>query len=231
MENRSMSETVERYPLSWPVGWKRTGYGQRRHAAFHATKTVYSNYVNANGQRSSWKQKESLSVGKGLERLNGELKRLGAQRIVISSNLRIREDGLPYAQQAKQLDDPGVAVYFYLKNQPRVLACDKWLSAAENMAAIAGHIAAIRAQDRYGVGTLDQAFAGYAAIPAKTGGEDWRAEMGFKPDEHPDSEAIEARFRALARERHPDAGGSHEAMARLNQARASAMQEQLVGAR
>jgi hypothetical protein len=221
---------IQRYPLSWPTGWPRTGYGQRRHAAFHVTKTVYGN-VNPNGERSSWKEKESLSVGKGLERLTGELKRLGAQRIVISSNLRIREDGLPYAQQAKQLDDPGVAVYFHLKNQPRVLACDKWLSAAENMAAIAGHIAAIRAQDRYGVGTLDQAFAGYAAIPAKTGGEDWRGEMGFKPDEHPDAEAIEARFRALARERHPDTGGSHEAMARLNQARASAMQEHLVGAR
>jgi hypothetical protein len=32
---------------------------------------------------------------------------------------------------------------------------------ADNIAAIAAHIDAIRRQDRYGVGTLDQAFAGY----------------------------------------------------------------------
>jgi hypothetical protein len=218
-------EAVERYPLSWPVGWKRTPYSQRRNAAFHSTRT----YRREDGQH--WKAKESLTLGDAIERLTGELRRLGARNVVISSNLRVRQDGLPYSQQAKQLDDPGVAVYFRLSNAPRVLACDKWRSAAENIAAITGHIDAIRKQDRYGVGTLEQAFAGYAAIPAKTGGEDWRAEMGFKPDEHPDAESIEARFRALARERHPDAGGSHEAMARLNQARASAMQEQLVGAR
>lgn len=52
---------IPRYPLTWPTGWKRTPYGQRKRAM-----------------------------------------------------------------------------------------CDKWTSAADNMAAIAGHINAIRAVDRYG---------------------------------------------------------------------------------
>lgn len=205
----------QRYPLSWPTGWKRTPYHARRRAAFHQQKTVYGN-VMADGSRNAWKSKEALSVGAALERLSGELRRLGAARIVISSNLRTRNDGLPYAQQAKQLDDPGVAVYFHLRGAPRVLACDKWLSAAENLAAIAGHISAIRAQDRYGVGTLEQAFAGYAALPENTAA-DWRTVFGV-PD-NATLEQVEEAYRRMAREHHPDAGGTHEGMARLNEAR------------
>lgn len=212
----------QRYPLSWPSGWKRTPYSHRRHAAFHATKTVFG-VTRADGSRSSWKQKESLSVGKGLERLEGELRRLGATQVIISSNLRIRLDGLPYAQQATKLDDPGVAVYFRLKGAPRALACDRWLSAAENMAAIAGHIAAIRAQDRYGVGTLEQAFAGYAALPPTE--EDWPIVLGITRTAS--REDIVAAHRRLAAVHHPDKGGRVEDMARINAARDRALDEVL----
>lgn len=213
----------QRYPLAWPTGWKRTPYHQRRRAAFHATKTVFGS-ARADGSRPAYKQKDSLSVGQALDRLTGELGRLGAARVVISSNLRVRQDGLPYSQQAKQLDDPGVAIYFRLEGKPRALACDKWLSAAENIAAIAGHISAIRAVDRYGVGTLDQAFAGYAALPPVGG--DWRTELGFEAGQSVDREAIDSRYRALAAQRHPDkAGGSHDAMTRLNAAREAATNE------
>lgn len=96
----------QRYPLSWPNGWKRTPYSHRRHAAFHARKTVYGS-PRPDGSRSSWAQKESLTVGKGLERLEGELRRLGATQVIISSNLRIRLDGLPYAQQATKTGRAG----------------------------------------------------------------------------------------------------------------------------
>jgi hypothetical protein len=166
-------------------------------------------------------------VGDGLRRLNDELRRLGARRIVISSNLRLRTDGLPVASQSKMLADPGVAVYFKLKDQPRVLACDRWFSAADNMAAIAGHIAAIRTQERYGVGTLEQAFAGYAALPAvgESGGGNWRIELELAevPIHQITAAVVEERYRALAKQRHPDLpGGSHEAMARLSTAVQSA---------
>jgi hypothetical protein len=214
-----MNDDVQRYPLTWPTGWKRTPGGSRRRAAFHQTKTVYSSNVQPNGSRASWKQKESLSVGSAMERLEGELKRLGASRVIVSSNLRVRNDGLPYSQQAKQLDDPGVAVYFRLNNAPRVLACDKWSSAAENIAAIAGHIQAIRAQDRYGVGTLEQAFAGYAALPP-TAADWWQV---LEVSQSATAEQIEAAFRTLARKHHPDVGGDHATMAKLTEARRLAL--------
>lgn len=218
-----MSETTSRYPLSWPVGWKRTPAHQRRRAAFHATSVAYGSADSA-GVRSSYRTKRSLTVGDGLDRINGALRRLNARRVVISSNLRTRMDGLPYASQAKQLDDPGVAVYFTINNAPRVLACDRWLSAAENMAAIAGHIDAFRAQERYGVGTLEQAFAGYAALPPKGG--TWRTTLGFAVDEVVDADQIERAFRERARTAHPDvAGGSHDAMASLTQAKSEALEE------
>jgi hypothetical protein len=166
-----------------------------------------------------------LTVGDGLARLAGELRRLGARTVVISSNLRTNLDGTITAKQAKQLEDPGVAVYFRLHDAPRVLACDRWTSAADNMAAIAAHIEAIRAQDRYGVGTLDQAFAGYAALPPVGGsqGGDWRAEFGIRPDEPGLTlTQIEGLYRLLVTERHPDRGGSHDAIVRLNLARDAA---------
>ena len=203
-----MAEQDKRYPLVWPAGWLRTT--QRRAAKFGKVRTT----------AEGWKRNESLTVGDGLQRLFGELGRLGARGPVVSSNLRLNLDGSITASQAKVLADPGVAVYFNFRGKPLVLACDRWNSAADNMAAIAGHIEAMRMQERYGVGTLDQAFAGYAALPAvgQTQGGDWRAELGIVGPVT-SLDAVEARYRELLRVRHPDHGGSHEAIVRLNRAR------------
>lgn len=212
-----MSEQ-QRFPLSWPSGWKRTPYGQRKYAAFGKRVAVSG---------SSWKRTERLSVGDGMDRLTGELKRLGARNAIISSNLRVRGDGLPYSQQAKQLDDPGVAVYFKLAGKDRVLACDRWNSAADNMAAIAGHIEAIRSQDRYGVGTVEQAFAGYTALPSDAS-TDWWLELGVTINAT--IEQVEEAYRSKARAAHPDAGGTHDQMSRLNAARDAARKALLLHA-
>ena len=58
----------ERYPLSWPLGWKRTPYGQRRHAAF--SKRVSIGSTSPGGY--SYSQKKRLDVGDGLARLTGD---------------------------------------------------------------------------------------------------------------------------------------------------------------
>lgn len=204
-----MSDDATRYPLAWPAGWKRTT--MRRRAMFSK-------------KRSSGYGYDNLEVGDGLDRLLGELRRLGARNPVISSNLQLNRDGSIRAGQAKMLADPGIAVYFRLNQQPRVLACDKWNSAADNMAAIAGHIEAIRTQERYGVGTLDQAFAGYAALPPVGGtqGGDWRGELGIPVGALVTPDMVEDRYRQLLKERHPDKGGSHDAVVRLNLARDAA---------
>jgi len=54
-----------------------------------------------------------------------ELDRLGEKNIIISTNLALRNDGLPRANQ-KMPDDAGVAVYFTLKNEQKCFPCYKW---------------------------------------------------------------------------------------------------------
>lgn len=209
-----MSET-QRYPLSWPTGWKRTPRHQRQRAAFSASsKRVVA---GVNGQSHTSRESRSLTVADALKRLSGELSRLGATREVLSTNVVLRIDGLPRSGQPEP-DDPGAAAYFHLKGQPRCLACDKWTRVADNIAAIAQHIDALRRIDRYGVGTLDQAFAGYAALPANTAAN-WRDVFGFKADEPVGWDAVSDRFRDMARRAHPDAGGSDLEMARLSEAK------------
>lgn len=199
-------ETATRYPLTWPAGWKRTPTAQRARARFRSGRT-------------------ELSIYEATQRLQGELERLerGIGGVVLSTNVETRLDGMPRSDRRAPAD-PGAAVYFRLKGQPRCLACDKWDRVADNIAAIAAHIEAIRAVDRYGVGTLDQAFAGYAALPAPAMG--WRDVFGFGADRPVTVDAVQGRYRVLARQYHPDvAGGSVEEMTRINAARDAALAE------
>lgn len=213
-----MGDTIPRFPLEWPPGWKRTPAGLRQASAFHKVRAVDA------GGGSTYKSKERLDIADGLARLEGELRRLGAQSVVISSNLEVNAGGRPYTKQSKMLADPGVAVYFKLAGAPRVLACDQWKSTAENMAAVAGHIEAIRACERYGVGSIAQAFAGYKALPADSA-LNWRAVFGFSAGARPSRDELEREYKKAARVQHPDLGGSDIAMAHLNRARAYALEE------
>lgn len=202
----------QRYPLAWPPAWRRTSPNYRQRARFEQRTTQY-------GQGgSSWKARKELSVAAALNRLMVELERLNARQVILSTNLLLRQDGMPRSDQ-REPQDPGVAVYFQLDRKPRVLACDRWLRVADNIAAVAAHIFSIRAVDRYGVGTLEQAFAGYAALPAK---EEWWSILGLGPEATLDQ--AEEAFRKLARIHHPDAGGSHDLMSRLTEARETARQ-------
>ena len=97
------------------------------------------------------------------ERLADELDRLGARYVVLSTNMELRLDGQPRAGQSEPAD-PGVCVYFQLKDRPTVLPCDRYTTVAGNMAAIAAHIEATRAIERHGVGTLEQMFTGFQAL-------------------------------------------------------------------
>jgi hypothetical protein len=221
MEEESMTQEAQRFPLSWPSGWKRTPAGARRRGRFTKRDTVYSSHVDAQGRRTSWQQSKPLSVSDAIfKRLLPELSRLGVRDgdIIVSSNMPTRLDGLPYSN-AKEPSDPGVAVYFQMGKKPRVLACDTWDRVADNLAAVAAHIEAIRAIDRYGVGTIEQAFAGYAALPAQA--SPWWTVLEFET--RPASwEDVKARHTRLWQKHHPDAGGNHDTIAKINAARDAA---------
>jgi hypothetical protein len=185
-----MNPPDESYPLAWPVGWPRTPRARR--ASFGA-----------------W------SLYKARSALQHELRLLGATSVVLSSNLPLRQDGLPYSS-AREPSDHGAAVYFRIKGEPRVLACDRWDLVAHNFRALALHVGAIRGQLRWGVGSLEQAFGGYKALTAVGARRPWHDVLGVPATASPGE--VEQRIRDLQRLHHPDRGGSHDQMAEINAA-------------
>lgn len=216
-----MSDDVSRYPLSWPTGWKRTPAAQRKRAKFSKGERKYSE------GGGSWVSRSDLTVPQGLRRLKDELDRLRAKGVIVSTNVELNSYGEPRGGR-REPQDPGAAVYFKLNGKDRVLACDRWDRTADNLAAIAAHIECVRGIDRYGVGTLDQAFAGYDALPPP--GADnrppWRKVLRLDGLAGINAETVQRAYRAQAVHVHPDRpGGSHEAMAQLNAARDAALAE------
>ena len=199
-----MTETITAYPLSWPVAWKRTKRENIRRSRFG----TYN---------------KPPSTHKGTQTLLNELRLLGAQDVIISTNLRLRNDGLPYSDQ-REPDDSGAAVYFNLDKKPRVLACDAWRTVGENLYAIAKHVEALRGQERWGVGTLDQAFTGYAALPAETGTH-WTTVLGLDAAATRDDINAKARAIIMREKLHPDVGGDRAAYDKIIRARDDALLE------
>lgn len=189
-----MSDHVEAYPLQWPAG--RTRAKRRSRANFKA------------------------SMAKARDHLMAEIKRLGGLHPVLSSNLRLRLDGLPYANQA-QPTDPGIAVYFMYKGKQHCFACDDWDRVEDNIRAIGKTIEALRGIARWGTGDMmERAFHGFQALPDPT---QWWHVLGFDSTAHLTLEIVEERYRKLAMQRHPDRpGGSADAMAELSWAREKA---------
>jgi hypothetical protein len=204
---------TDAYPLAWPEGWPRTR--NRKSAAFGKTERVHS----ANGPHS-WNQKKKLSIADGTKRVQSELEKLGVRNVrddtIISTNLRLNLSGLPRGDQGEP-GDPGVAVYWQMPGKPmRVMAIDAYTRVADNLAAIAATLEAMRAIERHGgAQILDRAFTGFLALPSS--GPAWHVVLGVQPNATPAE--INAAYRRKAAEKHPDTGGSHAAMAELNVAR------------
>lgn len=200
---------AEAYPLTWPPGRPRTPGGQRARAKFHAQRRETSGvggYTHINRQ--------PISLAVAVREVTGEMDRLRASHAVISTNLRLRRDGLPYSDQRKP-DDPGVAVYFLKGGQQLCFACDRWDRVEDNLVAVAKTIEALRGVDRWGTGDMVQAaFTGFQAITAAPARRAWWVVLGVEQDATP--AAVEARYRELSLEHHPDRGGNPDVMAELN---------------
>lgn len=182
--------------IEWPSGRKRTAW--RQDAKFRDR-----------GGR--------LSFQVAVARLEHETERLGATNVRLTLDVERSLSGKLIGSTTPA--DPGAALYFDLNGKPHVLACDKWQRLADNIAAIAAHIDALRGQDRWGVSEgVEQAFAGHVALPRpKTCWEVLGIPQGS------DRTIVNQAFRRLADLAHPDKGGSHVAMAEINRARTEAL--------
>jgi hypothetical protein len=187
---------IEGWPLYWPEHWARTR--QRRTAPF------------------------KMTPAKARRELIWELQRLGARHIIISTNVPLRRDGQPFADGKPTNGDPAVAVWFELDGEQQCIPCDRWSKVGDNIRAIGKSVEAIRGLERWGAQSMVKAaFKGFAALPPP-GVTNWRDVLGR---DVLTSEQVDRRYRELARERHPDTGGSDAMMADLNAARDAARKE------
>jgi hypothetical protein len=192
----------EAYPLDWPEGQPRAKYRQPSNFGKH-------------------------NFGALCRRIMNELRLMGARHIVLSTNVGLRLDGLPYANQGNP-SDPGVAVYFDRPHGRQwtsyAMACDKWDRIEHNLHAIGKTLDAMRGIERWGVTEFaERSFAGFqAALPAA--GSDWRSTLGVTKFD--DLDTVHRRYRELAREAHPDLkNGNPHQMLRLNEAWEAAQKE------
>lgn len=186
---------TQTYPLQWPEGRPRTPGRDQRSAKFNEGGLL-------------------VSKSHALKRLRHQVRMLGAEPPVVSTMIELRRDGTP-RRGRRAPEDTGVAVYFDLTGEQFCLACDHWDRIADNIVAIAKHIEASRGQERWGVATAKDTFAGFKALPAP-GTKEWH--LILEVPANADRKSIDAAYRALARERHPDQGGSDAMMADLNAA-------------
>lgn len=186
------NKVTDGWPLQWPLGYARTQHPKR--AAFKANQ-----------------------VGRNIKDILTEIKRLGGTDPIISTNIPLRSDGLPYADwQRRSITDYGVAVYFTYDGSQTVLAYDKWDRIEDNMRAISLAIEAMRGMDRWGVSDLlKRAFMGFKALPAgdgvtsneviQTPKRDWWDVLHVHKGSSDDM--IQIAYKHLSKKYHPDGGG------------------------
>lgn len=180
------------YPLQWPAGRPRTSY------------PLASKF-------------EPTSFAVARDNLLKELKRLGASNVVLSTNVELRQDGLPYSGR-RQPDDCGVAVYFSdRKKRQMALACDRWRKIEDNLRGITKTIEALRGIERWGTGEMvDAAFTGFAALPPSPASKPWYEVLCVVS--HASTEIVREAYQNASLRHHPDRGGSNETMALVNRA-------------
>jgi hypothetical protein len=195
------------YPLSWPEGWKRT------------TSRKFGQFRTGN----RW-----ISVNDATRRVLNEFRhmQISADDIIVSTNVPLRLDGMPRSDQEPA--DPGVAIYWQTKKHGmRCIATDRYQHVADNLAAIAATLEAMRAIERHGgAQIIERAFLGFAALP-ETATQPWREVLGIAPEITPTPDLVQSRYRALVKLHHPDITGDKESedFQRIVQARDAALME------
>ena len=188
--------TLSPYPLQWPGGFPRRVSG-----------------------REAGKFKTGLSAA--LSNVRRSLLLFGTDSgrpvsdVVITSNVTL--GGMTGT-------DPGIAVWFTWDGEQRCIAVDRYSKPEGNLQAIHHVLEARRVELRHGTLALIRAtMKGFSlALPAP-GKKPWHEVLCVPVNANAD--AINAAYRKLASERHPDKGGSHDMMAELNAARDTGLRE------
>ncbi len=184
---------MDAYPLTWPSWWPRLAQHERKQAPYQVTFT------------------------RARDALLRELRLGGCKNVIISSNLPLRRDGLPYAD-CSEPRDPGIAVYFDTrKGESKCIPNDCWKTTRENLRAVGLAYEGLRMIERTGSGPLlARAYSGFACLPAGDRVRPWWEVLCVERGESLDR--IRAAYHELSMQHHPDRGGDPARMSELNRA-------------
>ncbi|TAL45966.1 MAG: J domain-containing protein [Salinibacterium sp.] len=189
----------EAYPLAWPSGQPRTPSARRKVSQF------------------------KVQFGQARDELLAELDRLGARKVIVSTDVPLRRDGLPYADGDPV--DPGDRRL--LRAQGQALR-DRLRHVHAPALQHPGDRRHRRGAPHDRAPCLDAddgaAFTGFAALPpARAAEPSWWEVLAVPCDASLDQ--VKTRYRELARLNHPDTGGTDAEMARINRAYERACQD------
>lgn len=191
---------TQAFPLQWPEAWPRTDANRRDDGS--------GKFIKRSGFDS-----RSITLAEAVGELVRELDLLGAQNLIVSTNIEPRLDGMPRSGQAIP-DDPGIAIYFSLGGNQKVMARDAYLKPEHNVRSLCLAIEGLRQLERHGGGTMmEKAFSGFDALPAPSADNavaksvNWFDVLGC--NETDDRDTVQAAYRQRVKEVHPDQGGSY----------------------
>lgn len=178
----------------------------------------WPDHIERSRSRESGKFKTSLSTA--LKNVEDSVRRFAQDSgkkitgMVISSN---------YSLGVSRPQDPGVAVWFVWDDMQVCIPVDRYTTVESNLQAIFHVVEARRTELRHGTLALVRAsFRGFLALPAPAESH-WSEVLGVSRSAT--REQIEDAHRALAKKHHPDAGGDADMMAKINAAKATALEE------
>ena len=144
-----------KYPLAWPAGMARTAREDR----------VTGRY--------------KVRFKDGSDQAIQELMQWGARKVVVNSNVPIRNDGKPY-ENMKPISDSGVALYWEKGGGIYCMACDRYQEPHANLQEIRRIHRLIRAIEKYASSTIiDLLYAGFRIQDVDT--EDTDSEVPDRP--------------------------------------------------
>lgn len=196
-----MNPLPDAYPLQWPEGWARTQPLDRKPSRYK---------IGPHHAR--------IEMFEAVRKLGGDVP-------IVSSNLHLRQDGKPYANQAPP-EDPGVAVYWVRHGKQEVMACDRWLHPWENMRAIYHAIEGLRAMERAGATQImERAFQAFQLPETTREKKSWRVVLDIDDSFEPSVEYLRSVARRKMAQHHPDMGGDIEQFRAVEQALNEALRE------
>lgn len=170
--------TVSAYPLSWPTGFPRCK--SREGGRFQTT--LYKALDNVQSSLNLF----ARDSGKKIDGL------------IISSNVTLG---------ANNPADPGVSVWFTWDGINVCIPVDRYTRVEANLQAIHHIVEARRTELRHGTLALVRAtFTGFAALPPPKNTDPWWEVLRVPKDAQ--RADVDAAYRRLRSEHHPDKGGS-----------------------